>query len=170
MTCILAIDPGLTGALAFYFPSNPDHIAVFDMPIVGSEVNAAALRDLIVDSDYKPNRAIIEQVGPMPRDGVRQAWRFSAAYTTARTVVALLNIPAMLVVPGRWKKAMNVKGGSEGKEVCRALAIQSFPCCAASFSRKKDQGRAEAALLALYAAKTFYRNTAQEQGHENHIS
>jgi hypothetical protein len=155
MTCLLAIDPGLTGALAFYFPiSHPDRVAVYDMPIIGSEVNAAALRDMI--ACFKPTHAIIEQVGPMPRDGVRQAWRFSAAYTTARTVVALLNISMTLVVPGRWKKAMNVKGGSEGKEVCRALAIQSFPCCAGSFSRKKDQGRAEAALLALYAAKTFH--------------
>jgi crossover junction endodeoxyribonuclease RuvC len=155
MTCLLAIDPGLTGALAFYLPiSNPDRVAVYDMPIVGSEINAAALRDLI--DSYKPTYAIIEQVGPMPRDGVRQAWRFSAAYTTARTVVALLNIPMTLVVPGRWKKAMNVRGGPDGKEACRALAIQSFPCCAASFSRKKDAGRAESALLALYAAKTFH--------------
>jgi hypothetical protein len=154
MTCILAIDPGLTGALAFYVPDLPSRVAVYDMPTVNGEVNAAALREII--DCFKPNHAIIEQVGPMPRDGVRQAWRFAAAYSTARTVVALLNIPMTLVVPGRWKKAMNVKGGPEGKEVCRALAIRSFPCCAASFSRKMDQGRAEAALLALYAARTFH--------------
>lgn len=168
MTCILAIDPGLTGAVAFYFTNLPYAVSVFDMPVVNGEVNAAELRDMI--GNYKPDHAIIEQVGPMPRDGVKQAWRFSGAYATARTVVALLNIPMTLVVPGRWKKAMNVKGGPDGKEECRALAIRSFPACAGRFSRKMDQGRGEAALLALYAAKTFYRNTAQEQGHENHIS
>jgi hypothetical protein len=64
------------------------------------------------------------------------------------------------VVPGRWKKAMNVKGGPDGKEECRELAIRSFPACAASFSRKKDQGRAESALLALYAAKIFHESEA----------
>lgn len=166
MTCILAIDPGLTGALAFYFTDVPERVGVCDMPVIGHEINAAELRDMI--NDYKPGRAIIEQVGPMPRDGVRQAWRFSGAFYTARTVVAMLNIPMTLVTPGAWKKAMNVKGGDDGKEQCRALAIQLFPSCAASFSRKKDQGRGEAALLALYAAKIFStRNEGMD--HENHL-
>lgn len=122
MTAILAIDPGITGALAFYLPDFPDRVSALDMPLVDGEVNAHALRDMI--ETYKPTCAVIEQVGPMPRDGVRQAWRFSAAYTTARVVVALLGIPMTLVVPGRWKKAMNVKGGPDGKEQCRAKALQ----------------------------------------------
>jgi Holliday junction resolvasome RuvABC endonuclease subunit len=158
MTCILAIDPGVTGALAFYLTDLPDRISVLDMPLVDGEINAAELRSMI--EIYKPVHAIIEQVGPMPRDGVRQAWRFAAAYTTARVVVALLDIPMTLVLPGRWKKAMNVKGGAAGKEQCRALVIQKFPACAASFARKKDQGRAEAALLALYAAHLNSRKAA----------
>ena len=48
---------------------------------------------------------------------------------------------------------MKVAGGREGKEQCRALALQRFPACAASFARVEDAGRAEAALLALYAAQ-----------------
>ena len=153
MTAILAIDPGITGALAFYLPDFPDRVSVLDMPLVDGEVNAHALRDMI--ETYKPTCAVIEQVGPMPRDGVRQAWRFSAAYTTARVVVALLGIPMTLVVPGAWKKAMKVSGGPAGKEECRAKAIQMFPACAASFARKRDAGRSEAALLALYLAQQF---------------
>ena len=31
MTCIVAIDPGVTGALAFYFIDVPDRISVLDM-------------------------------------------------------------------------------------------------------------------------------------------
>jgi hypothetical protein len=158
MTCILAIDPGVTGALAFYLTDFPERISALDMPLVDGEVNAAALRDMI--EIYKPAHAIIEHVGPMPRDGVRQAWRFASAYTTARVVVALLNIPMTLVTPGRWKKAMNVKGGADGKEQCRALALRNFPACAAAFSRKRDQGRAEAALLALYAAQNISQKEA----------
>ena len=61
------------------------------------------------------------------------------------------------MTPGTWKKAMKVAGGREGKEQCRALALQLFPACAASFARKKDQGRAEAALLALYAGQHLGR-------------
>ena len=157
MTCIVAIDPGVTGALAFYFVDVPDRVSVLDMPLVDGEVNPDALRDLI--NTYKPSCAIIEHVGPMPRDGVRQAWRFSAAFTVGKTAVALLDIP-MTLVPGTWKKAMKVTGGFAGKEECRAKAIQMFPACAASFARKRDRGRAEAALLALHAAQLTSRRAA----------
>jgi hypothetical protein len=118
------------------------------------EVNAAELRDMIMK--YNPTLAIIEPVGSMPRDGVRQAWRFSAAYTTARNVVALFNIPVDLVTPSNWKRSMQVAGGVGGKEQCRAKAVQLFPACAASFARKKDAGRAEAAPLARYGVAAFY--------------
>ena len=152
MTCILAIDPGLTGALAFFMPVVLDKISVYDMPVVNNQINPQALRDII--ADYKPDFAMIEQVGPMPRDGVRQAWRFASAYTAAHTVVALMNIPTTMVASTRWKKAMHVAGGKDGKEACRAMAIKMFPGCASRFARKKDQGRAEAALLAYYGYLT----------------
>ena len=73
MTVILAVDPGLTRALAFYLSSAPDCIAVYDMPVVDGEVNPHELRD--TNSRYQPSQAIIERVAPMPRDGVRQSWR-----------------------------------------------------------------------------------------------
>lgn len=146
--CILAIDPGITGALAFLYSDHLDRVATYDMPAIESEVSAAALRDRI--QMYEPEIAFIERVGPMPRDGVRQAWRFGSAYTTARVVVALLNIPTILITPAVWKKAMRVNGGADGKNQCRAMATRLFPSCAASFARKKDAGRAEAALLAYY--------------------
>ena len=47
MTCILAIDPGVTGALAFYLTDFPDRVSVLDMPLVNGEVNAAELSKLI---------------------------------------------------------------------------------------------------------------------------
>lgn len=148
-TTLLAIDPGLTGALAFYTPGFPSHVCVFDMPVVNNEIDAHELRQII--GQYRPHLAAIERVGPMPRDGVRQAWRFSAAYTTARVVCAMMHIPVLMVAPATWKKSYNVKGGPEGKEQCRMLAIQKLPAYADQFARKKDAGRAEATLLAIYA-------------------
>jgi Holliday junction resolvasome RuvABC endonuclease subunit len=145
---IVAIDPGITGAIAF-LPDDPGHVAVYDMPAIGSEVNAAELSQLL--EQFRPAIAFVEHVGPMPRDGVRQAWRFSAAYTTARVVLAMLHVPTMLITPAVWKKAMHVSGNKKGKEQCRAMAVRLFPACASSFARKKDAGRAEAALLAHYA-------------------
>lgn len=151
MICILAIDPGITGALAFYFPETPDRIAVEDMPILDGDVNPHALRDMI--DTFKPTCAMLERVAPRPKEGVSGVWRFAASYTMARAVVSLMNIPITLVTPGVWKKAMGLGGGKEGKEIARARAIQTFPSCAASFSRKKDHNRADAAMLALYAAR-----------------
>jgi hypothetical protein len=150
---ILAIDPGVTGAMAFYRPEMPDRIAVDDMPVVDGQVDPHELRRRI--ALFSPSVAIIERVSPMPRDGVVQAWRFSAAYTTARVVCSLLHLPTSLVTPAKWKRDMKLKGGPEGKEQSRALAIQLFPAVAASFARKKDAGRAEAAILAYYAASKF---------------
>jgi hypothetical protein len=54
---------------------------------------------------------------------------------------------------------MNLKGGKEGKEQARERAIELFPQCATSFNLKKHHGRAEAALLAVYASTlTVTRN------------
>ena len=146
---ILAIDPGITGAIAFYDPSNPGRVAVFDMPVLDGDVNPHALRHHI--QTFKPDAAIIEHVSPMPKEGVRSVWRFASAFTTACVVVKLEHVSLTLVTPARWKKAMGLVGGKDGKEQARERAIDKFPLCAQHFNLKKHHGRAEAALLAVYA-------------------
>jgi hypothetical protein len=153
---ILAIDPGLSGALAFFSPDEWGKVTVYDMPRAGDEIDAAELVRII--KKHEPTVAVVEKVGPMPHDGVKQVWRFASATATATVACALLNIPTSRVSPPAWKAGMNVKGGPEGKEQCRALALQLFPACAASFARKKDAGRAEAALLAYYVSQKFIFN------------
>jgi len=150
---IVAIDPGLTGAVAFMRPARMDDLDVHDMPVLGSEVNAHALRDML--AMYKPSAAIIEKVGPMPRDGVMAAWRFSASYSVAKTVCMLFDIPVGLISSSQWKKEMQLPGGPAGKEASRLRAVQLFPAQAAMFARKKDHNRAEAALLCWQAARKF---------------
>ena len=157
--CILAIDPGLSGALAFYYPDGAGGVVrVYDMPRVENEIDTHKLTRII--KKHTPTVAVIEKVGPMPRDGVRQAWRFSAANTAARVVCAMLDIPTSLIPPAVWKAGMKVKGGPEGKEQCRLKALQLFPTCADQFSRKKDAGRAEASLLAYHVNQKFIFNRA----------
>jgi len=147
---ILAIDPGISGALAFFSTENGGLVAVFDMPVLDGDVSSHQLRAVI--RSYMPHLAVIEHVHSHPKEGVSSVWRFAAAFTVARTVVTLLDIPTILVTPAKWKRAMSVKGGLDGKEQCRRLAIEKFPAHADLFARKKDHGRAEAALLAVYAS------------------
>jgi hypothetical protein len=68
------------------------------------------------------------------------------AYGALRTVVALCNIPYQLVTPGKWKNHFRL---DSDKEKARALAIRLWPGCG-HFERKRDHGRAEAALIARY--------------------
>jgi hypothetical protein len=42
-SCILGVDPGISGAIAFCFPSGPDRVAADGMPIAAGEVDCATL-------------------------------------------------------------------------------------------------------------------------------
>jgi crossover junction endodeoxyribonuclease RuvC len=143
----MGIDPGASGAVAFYFPEFPTKVSVVDFSLVDGEINCSALADLIKGHD--PQMVVIEQVHSMPKQGVASTFKFGVAYGMARGVVASLMVPQVYVTPGKWKKFY---GLTAEKEKSRELAIQTWPASDA-FRRKKDHGRAEAALLALYGAK-----------------
>lgn len=153
---ILAIDPGVTGALAFLSSSAPHHVTALDMPVVDGEVDALELRRLIYE--HLPSVAFVERVNAMPGDGTRKmgassAFNFGAAAAMARATVLLSKVPMHLVAPTVWKKHFRIPSKTQGgDEAARALALQRFPACADQFRRKKDHGRADAALLALYGA------------------
>lgn len=146
--CVMGCDPGISGAIAFYFPDYPDSIACYDMPSVGKEINAAAIVSLI--NQYQPDIAIVEAVHAFPRQGVSSVWNFAESYGTLRGVIAARGVPQHLVSPTKWKKFFAL---TADKETSRRLAILTWPA-SEHFNRKKDDGRAEAALLALYGAKT----------------
>lgn len=147
--CILGIDPGASGAIAFYFPSRPELVSAEDVPLAGGEIDAATLARRI--NQLRPTMAIIEQVGAMPKQGVSSTFKFGTAYGTVRGVVQALGVPMHLVTPGRWKKHFRLDAD---KEKARALAIRLWPA-SCHFERKKDHGRAEAALLARFGAETL---------------
>jgi hypothetical protein len=145
--CILGIDPGLTGACAFFFPGAPDRVAAEDMPVVAGEIDCATLARRIVQMG--PAVAIVERVGAMPGQGVSSTFKFGRSYGAVLGVLAALQIRTHLVTPALWKKHFKL---DSDKEKSRALALRLFAASPEHFSRKKDHGRAEAALLAVYGA------------------
>ena len=56
-----------------------------------------------------------------------------------------------IIEPSTWKKFHHLHGGD--KEPARQRALQLFKNAHAMFARKKDHGRAEAALIALAGNK-----------------
>ena len=61
--CIVAIDPGLAGAVAFYFPS-AGALTVSDMPVAGGDVDAATLTQRF--AQFRPDLAAVELVASQP--------------------------------------------------------------------------------------------------------
>ena len=146
---VLAIDPGLTGAYAFYFPDQ-DKITVDDMPVVAGDVDAATLATRI--AQMRPDLAIVELVASRPGQGVASVFKFGCGFGMVRGVIAASGVPLHLVTPAKWKRHF---GLDSDKEKSRALALRLWPTRSDLFGLKNHHGRAEAALLARYAAEVI---------------
>lgn len=155
MSIIMGIDPGISGAVAFYFPVVPSRIAVDDVPVAGGEINVNELARLV--RIHRPTLAVIERVGAMPGQGVVSMFNFGRSYGDVRGVIGAMDIPLHFVTPQKWKKHF---GLSSDKDECRMRAIRMFPSAAESFKLKKHDGRAEAALIALYGAEVLMNRSA----------
>ena len=62
--CILGIDPGISDAIAFYFPGIPSRVCAEDVPVAAGEINAAGLAERI--RKMRPDVAIVERVSSRP--------------------------------------------------------------------------------------------------------
>ena len=149
---IFGIDPGFTGAISIYRPSL-DLIEVHDMPVMKSAkgktiLNLHGVLDLLGREDDTPHMAVIEQVGAMPGQGVSSTFRFGEGYGQLTMAIAAQRLPVRYVTPQKWKRHFSL---SREKGLSRSVASQRFPQIAAQFARVKDDGRAEACLIALYA-------------------
>jgi len=145
--CILGIDPGLKGAIAFYFASY-DKITVEDMPVANGDVDAATLAERL--RQMLPTVAIVEGVHSMPKQGVASSFKFGKGYGTVLGVIAALGVPTHIVAPTAWKKHFRL---SSDKDASRALALRYWPDRSEMFKRAKDSDRAEAALIARFYAE-----------------
>lgn len=87
----------------------------------------------------------------MPKQGVASMFRFGENFGAVQMAVAGHGYEYHYVTPMMWKKHFRL---SKNKGASRSLAMQRFPDNADLFSRVKDDGRAEAALIALYAYET----------------
>lgn len=99
----------------------------------------------------------VERVSSMPGQGISSAFAFGKSTGAIIGAAAAQFWPIHEIAPATWKRAVGIKSGS-GKDASRALATHLFPTYSALFARKKDDGRAEAALLAWYALRAIPDN------------
>jgi crossover junction endodeoxyribonuclease RuvC len=157
MSFIIGIDPGAGGAVAILEPDG-SLVQVFDMPAVEVTVGGKAKRRVSPEMlaaelrlyNVHGTTAVVEQVGAMPGQGVSSMFAFGQAYGMVLGVLAGLYIPVRTVTPASWKRAMKL---NTGKDAARAEAARRWPQQAGEFRRVKDDGKAEAALIALWGLK-----------------
>jgi crossover junction endodeoxyribonuclease RuvC len=157
---VVGIDPGLSGAVAF--PAPGSEVTVFDLPthqlVRGGrskrEIDLAGLARLFSERAGEIRHVFVEQVGAMPGQGVSSVFAFGKAYGAVLGVVAASLLPLTLVPPRRWKRELRVPAAKDG---ARARASQLLPRAAGNWPLVKHDGRAEAALIALYGARQLGR-------------
>jgi hypothetical protein len=140
MTLILGIDPGKSGAFAL-LDCDDMGVATYDMPGTLDEKLA-----LIADIG-KVKCAWLERPFFPRMIGIKNAVTIAVAYGELKACLFFAGVPTFEVDPSAWKKTMRL---STDKNASRALASQYFPDSADQWARVKDDGRAEAALIALY--------------------
>lgn len=146
---IVGVDPGCYGALGC-LEGGRFH-SVIDMPILKlrrgksdkAEVDGYALAEIL--RQLSPDVVVVEQVGGIMGQAAGAAFNFGRAAGAPEYISKALGYRVEMVPPGTWKRALGVNPGKDGS---RAMAIRLWPHAAHYFARKKDDGRAEALLIA----------------------
>jgi len=136
----------------------PQLVDAIDLPVIGvkakQRIDVLALRTWI--QQHKPDRAVMERGQALPRQGASSGFKFGRGCGALEATIQLLELSMIIVEASSWKKHFRLRGGD--KESARQHALLTFPAAHALLARRKDHGRGEAALLALYGASLITRN------------
>jgi len=137
---LLGIDPGVNGALAL-LDKGENRVTVHDMPDTTDTLSE------LVASFPKVSGCMIEKPFYPKVIGTKNVAKIAEAYGRIKAVLFFHGIAIREVAPKDWKAALNL---SDSKAASRELAGAFFPDDAHQWKRAKDDGRAEAALIAWY--------------------
>lgn len=143
MTKIIGIDPGKKGAICL-FEKTEQSVTCHDMPDT-----TQGLHDILSGFPVV-SFAVVEKPFYPHHIGVTNATKIAEAYGTLKGALQWLSIPVREVRPLDWKRSLNL---SSSKSASREMASMLFPDHSAQWARAKDDGRAEAALIAWYGLR-----------------
>jgi len=153
---IAGIDPGKSGALAILHPDRSAEF--FDVPMVKIKGKAKPAWNLWAEMWYfaldqaSVDMVVIEDIAARPGQGVTSMFTFGRSLGFAHGIVmSVTSCPVHFVTPSVWKGKLGLLKSDKGasREKCRSL----YPQTSKDIGRVKDDGRAEAALLAHYGRK-----------------
>ena len=161
---IVGIDPGIAGAICFFSSGNV--IDVIDMPTMAEgkknkkQVNGRQIYNeiMLIKNKFINEKmsVIVEQVYAMPGQGVTSMFNFGQSFGVIKGICSAMELPIFYVRPAKWKKHFNLINSE--KDASRTKAIEMFPRISNKLSRKKDNNKADAILIAQYFENTRENN------------
>ena len=158
---IIGIDPGISGSICFF--KDGEIKDVIDMPTMTEgkknkkQVNGSQIvheiSKRIIDIDKKNIKVIIEQVSAMPGQGVTSMFNFGQSFGILKGICASMQLSMYFVRPAKWKKYFNLINSE--KDASRTKAIEIFPYFSKNLSKKKDNNKADAILIASFYYETY---------------
>ena len=134
--CVVGIDPGLTGAIAYL---SGDFLELTDMPTIpdpkgrGNIICAHSVARII--DEYKPNLVVIEKQYAMKGQGVSSTFKTGFGYGVLLGICATLRRRTEVVTAPTWKKQFGLTGKEKMPHVASVCA--GFRIMLQTFNAKK---------------------------------
>lgn len=150
---IFGIDPGCSGAIVALNDDGTMHRHI-PMPVMKadtdkrSRIDGAQIADFFREHLGVKCTAAIEHVGPMPKDGVTNAFTFGHGTGIIEGVLQAFEIPYTKVRPQAWKKGAGLIGMD--KDAARIKTIRMYPDLRVLDLKGKGQAVADAILIARF--------------------
>lgn len=161
----IAIDPGINGAIAALHEDGRCEVcSVPSLSVDGKRQFDAESMASLIRGYGAGARICLEAVHAMPGNGAVSMFFFGRGFGIWEGVLGALKRKYELIPPQTWKKAYPelapVKGDKRPRSQIKAaakknaliLARKLFPSLEDALRREKDDGRAEALLMALFHA------------------
>lgn len=158
MKNIISIDPGKTGAISIRQLGTAEPV-VYDMPDTAPGVVSLLSR---LSGDVRV--CMIEQQQAYPRQGLSSTFSYGVHCGVLTGAAIAAGLPIEFVTPSNWKRAMGLL--NTNKSAARNKAATMFPDAMTGdggddpFARAKDDGRAEAVLIGVFAERQMVKVAA----------
>lgn len=157
---ILGVDPGFSGAVASLNIISGSIVHLYPMPItykrIGTghrpEIDTNVLHNYLLMIRQNCSTMVLEKVTASPQMGVTSAFRFGEGYGIILGIAEALAFRIIHANPSVWKSAMNL---SRDKNASLKLAAQYWPSHEKTWKYKKNDGLAEAGLLAEFGRRSL---------------
>lgn len=153
---IIGIDPGKKGAVAA-LSLKGDLVYLADTPTlkVGKrhEYDLAGMAQ-VLQGFPEDTLVAVEQLGAMPLKGSIGAFSLGQGCGLWLGMAAMRKMPIARITPQLWQRAL-LAGLPKGKGSSLVRARELFPGAASMLTRKRDDGPADALLIAEFARRQF---------------